>query len=119
MSDEYVKKQTLFERFDLTIVLTVVVFIALILVGVAYWLYYRSPQRKYDIARPGDKDVNKVLTIEDDTEDTSKPVELSDAKQKLTTLDKELKALSGFNTFGPEGLSDQSLGLQPNDQPAQ
>lgn len=119
MSKKIDKKQTLFERFDLTIILMLIVLVALIMVGIAYWLYYQSPQRKYDIARPGDSDVNKVLTIEDDTEDITKPVDLSDAKQKLKTLDKELKALEGFNTFGPDGLSDQTLGLMPNDQPAQ
>lgn len=112
-------KQTLFERFDLTIILVFTVLIALIIVAISYWMYYNNPQRKYDIARPGDNEINKVLTIEDDTEDTSKPVDLTDAKQKLETLGEELKALGGFNSYGPDGLSDQSLGLQPNDQPAQ
>ena len=98
--------------------LMVTIAAALTLVGISYFLYYISPQRKFDLARPGDPNKNTVVDVEDIQADTTSPVTVVDAKKKLDSFSRELKALSGYNSFDPADISDQSIGLQPNDQPS-
>lgn len=107
-------------HFTLSLVglLVVAVTASLMLVSIAYAMYLRSPDRKFDLARPGDPNTNAVVGIESDDADVDTPVDAQAAKKKLDSLDKEIKALSGFGTFSAQDVSDQSLNLQPNDQPS-
>lgn len=119
-SSELIQSRNILASISLAGMLVLSVGVALCMVAIAYAMYYNSPQRKYDIARPGDKDINKVLNIEDNTQDDiTKPVGISDARQRLDLLNKELEALNGFNSFGQDGVDDQALGLQPHEQPSQ
>lgn len=93
------------------------IIVALSLVVVAYYLYHISPQRKFDLARPGDPNKNAVVDVEDIQADTKSPVSTVDAKNKLDSLSRELKALSGFGNFDPNDINDQNVGLQQSDQP--
>ncbi len=97
--------------------LMVTIVVALSLVAVSYSLYYLSPQRKFDLARPGDPNKNAVVDIEDIQADTKSPVSTVDAKNKLDSFSKELKALSGYSSFDPSDINDQNVGLQAADQP--
>ena len=105
-------------KLSLIGLLVVAVMSSLVLVAISYFLYLRSPDRKFDLARPGSPNVNAVASIESDDSNVDSPVDAQAAKQKLESLDKELKALSGFGTFSAQDVSDQSLNLQPSDQPA-
>lgn len=90
---------------------------SLLLVGISYLSYLNSDQSKYDLARPG-SGRSRVLSNEDEVVDTTSPVSAEDVTKKLESLDKDLKALGGYNTFGPEDLSDQNLGLSAREQPS-
>lgn len=98
--------------------LVIAVLLSLVLVAVAYLMYLRSPNSKYDIARPGSPSDTTIVDIESNDSDTSSAVDAQAAKQKIDSLDKEIKALAGYRSFGPDDVSDQSLGLQPSDQPS-
>lgn len=98
--------------------LILVIAAAMCIVGVAYLLYERNSNRKYDIARPGQHDENKVLSVEDDEADTTSSVTAEVAKDKLERFQKELEALNSLGGFNPEALSDQNIQLAPPDQPS-
>lgn len=98
--------------------LALVIIMAGVIVAVGYILYWNNPDHKYDIARPGDKDENRTLSVEDDTTDKTSPVDAAAAKQKIDYLSKEAKALSGFSQFSADDLSDQSLQITPSDKPS-
>ncbi len=91
---------------------------ACFIVGIAYFLYWKSPNRKYDIERGGSASRNQALTIEDDAADTTSPVDAPSTKRKLQYLEEELKALGSLNKFNPEDLTDQALQLAPPEQPS-
>ncbi len=97
--------------------LTVAIFVACCIVAVGYYMYLQDPNKKYDLARPGEKD-NQSLRVEDDEADTTSPATAAAAKQKIEYLNKEINALSGISKFEPEDLSDQNIQLVPADQPS-
>ncbi len=105
-------------KLSLVGLLVTAVLASLVLVAIAYLMYLRNPDRKFDLARPGSPNNNAVVSIESDDSDVDSPVDAQSAKQKLDTLDREIKALSGFGTFSAQDVSDQSLNLQPSDQPS-
>lgn len=108
-----------FTQFGLAGALVIAVTVSLLLVAVSYFMYLNSPERKYDLARPGSPTNNAVTNIDDAEGDTSKPVDATTAKKKLDSLERELRALGTYNRFDSSDLSDQNIGLQPNEQPVQ
>lgn len=104
-------------RLNLFGALALAVAMAMLIVAIAYLLYLRNPNKKYDLARPGQKD-NLSLHVEDDEADTTSPATAAAAKQKIEYLTKEINALSGISRFDPEDLSDQNIQLVPADQPS-
>lgn len=109
--------RSLFARVNLIGMILLVMLVSLLLVFLSYVMYLNSDQSKYDLARPG-SNRSRVLDAEDEVLDTTSPITPEDVSQKLEALNKELKALSGYNTFGPDDLSDQNLGLTARDQPS-
>ena len=97
--------------------LACVIIMAGCIVAVGYLLYLQNPNRKYDLARPGQKD-NLSLHVEDDEADTTGPVTAAATKQKIEYLNKELSALNSISRFEPEDLNDQNIQLVPADQPS-
>lgn len=105
-------------RLKLSEMLVVTIIASFLIVGLGYTLYERNPNRKYDIARPGQHDDNKVLNVEDENADTTNSVTAESAKQKLDYLRKELKGLNNIGGFSTDDLSDQNIQLTPPDQPS-
>lgn len=102
---------------SLATALVIAICTALCIVAVAYYLYLSNPNRKYDLARPGQQD-NASLRVEDDEADTTSPATGSATQQKIEYLTKEINALSGVSKFEPDDLSDQNIQLTPADQPS-
>lgn len=105
-------------NFNLATALTIIIGLACMIVAVGYLLYWNNSDHKYDIIRPGDKDENQVLSVEDSANDKTSPVDAAAVKKKMDNLTKETKALSGFSRFEPSDLSDQSLQIVPTEKPA-
>ncbi len=93
--------------------LIIIVLISLILVAAAYIMYLKSPQKKYDLARPGNSLRNKVLSAEDNSSDKTTPIDAQITKAKIEALSTQLKVMAGFDSFSQYEVNDQSLGLQP------
>ncbi len=104
-------------RLSLPGALVCVIIMAGCIVAVGYFLYLQNPNKKYDLARPGQKD-NLSLHVEDDEADTTGPVTAAATKQKIEYLNKELSALNSISRFEPEDLNDQNIQLVPADQPS-
>lgn len=101
----------------LPIAMLIVIFAASLIVGLGYIMYLNSDNQKYDLARPGQKQDNKALGIEDEA-DTTSPVDEASAKRKKEYLKKEIDALKGITNFEPTDLSDQNIQLAPAEQPS-
>lgn len=105
-------------RISLTGALFIAITAAGLIVAAGYLMYWNNPNRKYDLARPGNQEDNKALSVEDDEADTTSPVDEKAAKQKLDYLKKEIKALEGLGQFNPDDLSDENIQLSPAEQPS-
>ena len=105
-------------KINLITALLIIILAALLIVALAYSLYWRSSDRKYDLARGGTQPENTALTIEDPESDRTSRVDSTATKQKLEYLEKEVKALSNIGNFNPEDLSDENLQLITPSQPS-
>jgi len=103
-------------KFNLFTGLTLVIVVALLIVGLGYSLYWNDENRKYDIARAGDQE-NEALGVVDPAADTTGPVDKNAIKQKIKFLDKEIKALESLNEFNPTDLSNESIQLVQSERP--
>lgn len=104
-------------RFNLAGALALAIAAALVIVAIAYALYWNNPNRKYDLARPGERD-NLSVRVEDEEADTTSPVNEAAVKQKIENLTKELNTLGGISNFDPNDLNDQLIQLAPSEQPS-
>lgn len=111
------EEKGLLPKLNLTGALFIAIGVACCIVLVAYLMYWNNSNRKYDIARGGEK-ANQVLSVEDEEADTTSAVTATATKQKIDYLEKELKALNGLGKFSPEDLSDQNIQLMPAEQPS-
>ncbi len=107
-----------YARLSLTGALTIIIGVAVIIVAVAYALYWNDSDRKYDIARGGNTSENQALDVDDSEVDRISPVSASDTQQKLEYLQKEIDALKGIGDFDPEDVSDQNLQLISPSEPS-
>lgn len=105
-------------KLSLPSMLVIVLIAASGIVVAGYAMYERDINRKYDIARPGQRDDNQVLTVEEEEADTTSVVTPSAAKQKIEYLNREINGLNNTGSFNPDDLSDQNIQLAPPDQPS-
>lgn len=105
-------------KLTLPVALIIVILLASLIVGLGYWLYLNSDNQKYDLERPGQKQNNQALNIEDQEADTTSPVDASVAKRKIEYLQKEIGALKSMTDFPANDLSDQDIQLTPSEQPS-
>lgn len=96
----------------------IVIAVALILVGISYLLYLKSPASKYDLARPDRTKSESLISSKDEDTDITSPVTKKTVENNLQSLQKNIKALQNANDFGEQDLSDQNLGLQPAAEPS-
>ena len=110
----------IFRNFKVTLpmALIVVILLASVIVASGYWLYLHSDNQKYDLARPGQKQDNQALNVEDMDADTTSPVDATVVKRKSEYLQKEIGALKSMTDFSPNDLSDQDIQLAPSEQPS-
>lgn len=114
--EEESREKRWYESLNLTQATGVLILIAMMIVLAGYLIYWTSPDRKYDIARPGKNDTNKATSVEDSLENDTSAIDLSDIQRKRKFLEDEQKALQSMVNFQPTSLSDQSLRLaSPND----
>ncbi|MFO0971101.1 MAG: hypothetical protein U0520_01985 [Candidatus Saccharimonadales bacterium] len=105
-------------QLNLVSALAIAIAAAGVIVGVAYTLYWNSPNRKYDIERGGSAHRNQALSVEDDDADTTSPVDAPAAKRKIQYLEEELRALNGLSKFSADDLNNQAIQLAPPEQPS-
>lgn len=118
-SDDSGDRRTLkWPQLSLPAALTVLIATACIVVAIAYLFYHNNPNRKYDIERGDMINKNEALSVEDEEADATSALDAPSTKRKIEYLEKELKALSGLNTFNESELSDQNLQLMPAEQPS-
>lgn len=98
--------------------LVIIVLVALLLVMISYVMYLNSPASKYDLARPGGREDNALITERDENADTTSRVDVETVEKNLESLKQNISALQSANDFGEQDLSNQNLGLEPSTQPS-
>lgn len=108
--------KSLLDYINLQGALAIIIVAAGFIVAAGYLMYLQNPNKKYDLARPGEKDTQS-LRVPDDYEETG-PVDADSVQKKIEYLKEEIRVLGGVNSFGLEDLSDQNIGLttQPDSQ---
>jgi hypothetical protein len=91
---------------SLKMALVIAVFISLIFVSLSYWMYLKSPNYKYDLARP---DVKKVIKVDTPISDESSPVDSAAVKKVDELINNQLNDLKGVDGFSQKALSDRTL----------
>ncbi len=95
---------------SLKAVLLLVVLLAVVMVIFSYWLYMRSPNYKYDLARP---DVKKQVRLDQEKQliDEHSKVDKKTVQQVQAIVQESLKELDGLDSYKPAPLSDGSFSI--------
>jgi len=105
-------------RFIILIVGSII--IALLLVAISMSMYLNSPARQLDASRPGFTSVRDKIEKFDDFKEFSASGAVD--KQALDDFkklySKQVRDASGYNAFGSEALSDQTLHIDSSEPAA-
>ena len=87
---------------------------SLILVGISSWMFYSDPRSKYDLVRPGRRDLPESFRAEEVRgEDKTR----EDVRLELQNLQKQLNGLDIYGGFNDQSLSDEKVLQNYLDQP--
>ena len=102
----------------LLILITCSIIVSLMLVGISMAMYANSPAAQLDLSRPGYKSVQTKTEQFDDFKDFSASgsidKETLDEFKKL--YDKQAREALGFDAYGTDALSDQTLHIDSSGQ---
>lgn len=102
--------------YDLSLVQAVIaaVVLALIVTALSISIYASSNNHKYDINRPGSKYNSPQLSINGNTAiDSTSPVTPQTIKDTDKMITDQLKKLSPYSNYSDPGLTNDTLGLTP------
>jgi hypothetical protein len=88
----------------------------IILVIFASWLFYKDPRSKYDLVRPGRRNLPESFRADQDKSLTGE-VTKSDVKLELQKLESQLTGLGIYGNFKDDSLSDYKVLQNYLDQP--
>lgn len=87
---------------------------SILIVGVSSWIFYRDPRSKYDLVRPGRRELPQSFRAED----SSSNVETKDdVKLEIQRLQGQLNSLDAYGNFSNDSLSDSKVLQSYLDQP--
>lgn len=88
----------------------------LLLVVMASWLFYKDPRSKYDLVRPGRRNLPESFRADQD-KSLSGEITRDDVKLELQKLQGQLTGLDIYGNFNNDALSDYKVLQGYLDQP--
>lgn len=88
---------------------------SLVIVGVSSWIFYKDPRSKYDLVRPGRRELPDSFQAEEDS--GAKFETKEDVKVELQHIQNQLKSLDSYGNFTNDSLSDDKVLQNYLDQP--
>lgn len=100
--------------FTLRRLILVVCLFSLLIVGVSSWAFYKDPRSKYDLVRPGRRELPESFRVEDEstTLDTKE-----DVKFEIQRLQAQLNSLDSYGNFNSDAFSEGKVLQNYLDQP--
>lgn len=89
---------------------------SMIMVTFASWAFYNDPRSKYDLVRPGRRNLPDSFKV-DQSEDSGGEVTRSDVKVELQKLQGQVNGLDIYGNFKDDALSDYKVLQGYLDQP--
>ncbi len=88
---------------------------SLIMTAYASWLFYNDPRSKYDLVRPGRRELPDSFRV--DQSDSNSETTKSDVKVEVQKLQGQLNGLDIYGNFKDDALSDYKVLQGYLDQP--
>jgi hypothetical protein len=86
---------------------------SLMIVGTSSWLFYQDPRSKYDLVRPGRRELPEEFRADEGTLADTK----DDIKLEIQRLRTQLRGLEIYGGFNDDALSDYKVLQNYLDQP--
>ncbi len=80
---------------------------SLVIVGISSWIFYKDPRSKYDLVRPGRRELPDSFQAEEDS--GAKFETKEDVKVELQHIQSQLNGLDGYGNFTNDSLSDDKV----------
>lgn len=90
--------------------------VSLVIVSFSSWLFYRDPRSKYDLVRPGRRELPESFRGSEGGQ-SSKDLSESDVKLRWQQLNGDLNGLNIYGDFNSDILSDGKVLQNYLDQP--
>lgn len=81
-------------------------FFSLILVSISSWMFYSDPRSKYDLVRPGRRELPESFRVEETNKDEKTK---EDVKSDLQELNSKLEGLDIYGEFNDNSLNDDKV----------
>lgn len=100
--------------FTLRRLILVVCLFSVLIVGVSSWVFYKDPRSKYDLVRPGRRDLPESFRVEDESTTLDSK---EDVKLEIQRLQAQLNSLDSYGNFNSDSLSENKVLQSYLDQP--
>lgn len=100
--------------FTLRRLILVVCLFSLVIVGVSSWVFYKDPRSKYDLVRPGRRELPESFRVEDESASLDSK---EDVKLEIQRLQGQLNSLDSYGNFNNDSLSEGKVLQNYLDQP--
>ncbi|HRV75842.1 MAG: hypothetical protein H6799_02475 [Candidatus Nomurabacteria bacterium] len=88
---------------------------SLVIVSISSWLFYKDPRSKYDLVRPGRRELPNSFKAEEDS--SIKFESKDDIKVEIQHIQSQLKSLDTYGNFTNDALSNDKVLQNYLDQP--
>lgn len=88
---------------------------SLVIVGISSWIFYKDPRSKYDLVRPGRRELPQSFQADEDsgTDFATK----GDVKLEIQHIQGQLNSLDSYGNFTNDALSNDKVLQNYMDQP--
>lgn len=104
-----------FHKITLRRLILVACVFSLVIVGISSWLFYKDPRSKYDLVRPGRRELPDSFKIDDERANNFDTKE--DVKLEIQNIRSQLKGLDSYSNFTNDSLSNDKVLQNYLDQP--
>lgn len=87
---------------------------SILIVSISSWIFYSDPRSKYDLVRPGRRELPQSFRAEDDASNVESK---DDVKLEIQRLQGQLNSLDTYGNFSNDSLSDAKVLQSYLDQP--